>query len=288
MPGSEANPSDPKAAGPGARAGLLAGKVAVVTGGSGGLGAALCETLARAGASVAVVSRSLDTAGPVAQRLRELGATAEPVACDVKDAAALARAAEHVRSALGPVDILVNGAGGNDPRATTGVQRSFFELEPEALRHVLELNLLGTLQACQAFGRDMVERGEGCIVNVSSMASERPLTRVVGYAAAKAALNNFTRWLAVHMAQEYSPRIRVNALAPGFFLTEQNQYLMVEADTGDLTPRGKSVVGHTPMARLGAAADLASTLLWLVDPASAFVTGAIVPVDGGFSAFSGV
>ncbi len=268
--------------------GRLDDKVAVVTGGSGGLGASMCEALAGAGARVAVVSRSLGTAGPVAERLRDLGADALPIACDVRDPEALARAAKSVRTDLGPVDILVNGAGGNDPRATTGVQRGFFELEPEALRYVLELNFLGTLQACQAFGRDMAERGEGCIVNISSMASERPLTRVVGYAAAKAALNNLTRWLAVHLAQEYGPGIRVNALAPGFFLTEQNQYLMVEADTGELTPRGKTVVAHTPMGRLGAASDLASTLLWLVDPASAFVTGAVVPVDGGFSAFGGV
>jgi len=152
----------------------------------------------------------------------------------------------------------------------------------------VELNLMGTLQACQAFGRDMTERGEGVIVNVSSMASERPLTRVVGYAAAKAAVNNFTRWLAVHLAQEYGAGIRVNALAPGFFLTQQNQYLMVDAESGELTPRGATVVAHTPMGRLGDARDLASTLLWLVDPGSTFVTGAVVPVDGGFSAFGGV
>jgi NAD(P)-dependent dehydrogenase (short-subunit alcohol dehydrogenase family) len=280
--------SVPEAAGTSWRDRRLEGKVAVVTGGSGGLGSAMSETLARAGARVAVLSRSLETAGPVAARLRGLGADAEPLACDVTDADALATAAQRVRDTLGPVDILVNAAGGNHPRATTGAERSFFELEPDALRYLLDLNFVGALQACQAFGRDMTERGEGSIVTISSMASERPLTRVVGYAAAKAALNNFTRWLAVHLAQEYGPGIRVNALAPGFFLTEQNQYLMVEADTGELTPRGKSVVGHTPMGRLGSAQDLASTLLWLVDPATAFVTGAVIPVDGGFSAFSGV
>ncbi len=266
----------------------LQDKVAVVTGGSGGLGASMSATLAGAGARVAVLSRSLESAGPVATRIREAGGEALAVACDVTDVDALRSADERVTRELGPVDILVNGAGGNDPRATAGVDRSFFELEPDAIRHVFELNVLGTMLACQAFGRGMAERGSGVIVNISSMASERPLTRVVSYAAAKAAVNNFTRWLAVHMAQTYGPGIRVNALAPGFFLTQQNQYLMIDAESGELTERGSTVVGHTPMARLGKAADLASTLLWLVDPDSGFVTGAVVPVDGGFSAFGGV
>ncbi len=266
----------------------LAGAVAVVTGGSGGLGAGLSETLAGAGARVVVMSRHLETAEPVAARIREHGGEAQAVVGDVVDVASLQRARERVHEIYGPVDILVNGAGGNDPHATATDERSFFDLDPDALRKVFDLNLMGTLQACQVFGRDMADRGQGVIVNVSSMAAERPLTRVVGYAAAKAAVNNLTRWLAVHLAQTYGPGIRVNALAPGFFLTQQNQYLMVDAESGDLTPRGATVVGHTPMARLGAASDLASTLLWLVDPASGFVTGAVIPVDGGFSAFSGV
>jgi len=266
----------------------LEGRVAVVTGGSGGLGSALAETLAGAGARVVVMGRHLDTAEAVAVRIRERGDEAQAVPCDVMDPTSLASARERVHELYGPVDILVNGAGGNDPQATASGERSFFDLDPAALKRVVELNLMGTLQACQAFGRDMTERGEGVIVNVSSMASERPLTRVVGYAAAKAAVNNFTRWLAVHLAQEYGAGIRVNALAPGFFLTQQNQYLMVDAESGELTPRGATVVAHTPMGRLGDARDLASTLLWLVDPGSTFVTGAVVPVDGGFSAFGGV
>lgn len=266
----------------------LDGRVAVVTGGSGGLGSALAQTLAGAGARLALLGRRLDAAGAVAARIREHGDEALAVACDVMDAASLERAHREIHERLGPVDILVNGAGGNDPQATVGGERSFFDLDPAALGRVVGLNFLGTLQACQTFGRDMVGRGDGVIVNVSSMASERPLTRVVGYAAAKAAVNNFTRWLAVHMAQEYAPAIRVNAIAPGFFLTQQNQYLMIDADSGDLTPRGATVVAHTPMGRLGEARDLASTLLWLVDPDSGFVTGTIVPVDGGFSAFGGV
>lgn len=266
----------------------LGGQVAVVTGGSGGLGSALCETLAAAGARVAVAGRHADKAEAVAARIREQGGEAEALTCDVMDRSSLEAARERVHELYGPVDILVNGAGGNDPRATTAADRSFFQLDLDALRRVVDLNLLGTLQACQIFGRDMAERGQGVIVNVSSMASERPLTRVVGYAAAKAAVNNLTRWLAVHLAQEYGPGIRVNALAPGFFLTQQNQYLMVDAESGELTQRGATVVAHTPMARLGTAQDLASALLWLTDPGSGFVTGAIVPVDGGFSAFGGV
>jgi len=266
----------------------LAGTVAVVTGGSGGLGSGFAETLAGAGAKVAVMGRHLESCERVAERIRQRGGDATAVACDVMERASLERAALAVHERYGKVGILVNGAGGNDPQATTSEQRSFFDLDPDALRRVVDLNLVGTLQACQVFGRDMADRDEGVIINISSMASERPLTRVVGYAAAKAAVNNFTRWLAVHMAQSYGPGIRVNALAPGFFLTQQNQYLMMDVESGELTPRGATVVGHTPMARLGAAQDLASTLLWLADPASGFVTGAIVPVDGGFSAFSGV
>lgn len=268
--------------------GRLADKVAVVTGGSGGLGQSMCRALGRAGASVAVVSRSLDSAGPIAETLTGEGITALAVACDVLDRSALAAALEQVHDALGPVDILVNGAGGNHPDATAGLGHSFFELDPDAVRHVFDLNFLGTFQACQVFAADMVERGSGCIVNISSMAADRPMTRVVSYAAAKAAINNFTKWLAVHMAQTYGPGIRVNAIAPGFFLTDQNRFLMLEQDAKTLTPRGSTVVGHTPAGRLGDASDLDSALLWLTDPASAFVTGTIIAVDGGFSAFSGV
>ncbi len=266
----------------------LDGQVAVVTGGSGGLGSAFAETLAGAGARVAVMGRHTETIEPVAERIREQGGDARAVRCDVMDRSSLEQAAERVHELYGPVDLLLNGAGGNDPQATTSEERSFFDLDVDALRRVVDLNLLGTLQACQVFGRDMAERKAGTIINVSSMASEKPLTRVVGYAAAKAAVNNFTRWLAVHLAQSYGPGIRVNALAPGFFLTQQNQYLMVDAESGELTPRGATVVGHTPMGRLGDARDLASTLLWLADPESGFVTGTVVPVDGGFSAFGGV
>jgi NAD(P)-dependent dehydrogenase (short-subunit alcohol dehydrogenase family) len=166
--------------------------------------------------------------------------------------------------------------------------QSFFDLDTEAINYVFGLNCTGTFQSCQVFGRGMAERGQGCIVNVTSMSALRPLTRVPAYGAAKAAISNFTQWLAVHMAQEYSPAIRVNAIAPGFFLTEQNRYLMVDAQSGAMTPRGQAIIEHTPMGRLGAPEDLLGTLLWLVSPASAFVTGVVIPIDGGFSSFSGV
>jgi len=183
--------------------------------------------------------------------------------------------------------VLINAAGGNSPAATTSAEQRFFDLDTEVANHVFGLNFTGTFQSCQVFGRDMAERGQGCIVNVTSMSGLRPLTRVPVYSAAKAAIVNFTQWLAAYMAQEYSPAIRVNAIAPGFFLTEQNRYLMVDAD-GKMTPRGQAIVDHTPMSRLGEPRDLAGTLLWLVSSASSFVTGIVVPVDGGFSAYSGV
>ncbi len=267
----------------------LRGQTAVITGGSGVLGSVMAQGLARAGARVAVLSRRKESCEEVADAIRAEGGQAVGVACDVLDQASLERAAEEVAGAFGEVDILVNGAGGNQPRATTlPAERSFFELDGEAVRGVFDLNFLGTLWACQVFGRGMASRGEGCIVNVASMAAMRPLTRVVAYGAAKAAVVNFTQWLAVHLAQEYSPRIRVNALAPGFYLTEQNRFLLTDEATGDLTQRGRAIIDHTPAGRFGAPEDLLGTLLWLASPASAFVTGVVVPVDGGFAAFSGV
>jgi len=165
---------------------------------------------------------------------------------------------------------------------------SFFDLPADAVRGVFDLNFMGTLLPSQVFGKLMAEQGEGVILNVSSMNAFRPLTRIPAYSAAKAAVSNFTQWLAVHVAQEYSPNIRVNALAPGFFLTEQNRFLLTDEASGELTPRGRTIIEHTPMARFGDPEDLAGTVLWLLSPAASFVTGVVVPVDGGFSAFSGV
>jgi len=184
--------------------------------------------------------------------------------------------------------ILVNGAGGNKKEATTGKDLSFFDLPPEAVQWVFNLNFLGTLLPSQVFGKKMVERGEGVILNISSMNAFRPLTRIPAYSGAKAAVSNFTQWLAVHIAQEYSPNIRVNALAPGFFLTDQNRFLLTDEKSGELTPRGRQIIDHTPQARFGDPEDLLGAMFWLLSPASQFVTGVVVPIDGGFSAYSGV
>jgi NAD(P)-dependent dehydrogenase (short-subunit alcohol dehydrogenase family) len=206
---------------------------------------------------------------------------------DVLNVETLQQANETVKAEFGRVDVLVNAAGGNHPSATTKPDLSFFDLPLDALRHVGDLNLLGTILPCQVFGRGMAERGEGRILNISSMNAFRPLTRIPAYSAAKAAVTNFTQWLAVHMAQNYSPRIRVNAIAPGFFIGEQNRKLLLN-DDGSLTARGQSILAHTPMNRFGTPDDLLGATLWLLSPASAFVTGTVIPIDGGFSAFSGV
>lgn len=266
----------------------LDGQTAVVVGGSGTLGSAMARALASAGARVAVLGRGIEAAEVVAEQIRAAGGEALAVAADVGDRAALERAAQTVADALGPAHILVNAAGGNLPDATTAPDRTFFDLDPAAAEQVVAANFLGVVQCCQVFGRQMAERRAGCIVVVTSMAGIRPLTRVAAYSAAKAAAANFTQWLAVHLAQEHSPAIRVNAIAPGFFLTEQNRYLLTDAQTGALTPRGQTIVAHTPMGRLGRPDDLIGTLLWLVSPAAAFVTGVVVPVDGGFAAYGGI
>jgi len=266
----------------------LDGQVAVVTGGGGGLGRELAHALARAGAAVAVITRRAESCEPVAAEIRAAGGKALAVPCDVTDEAALHSAVATIQSQLGPIDILVNGAGGNSPKATTTPEQSFFDIPREGWHAVVSLNLLGTLLPCQIVGRAMAERRRGCIINITSMAADRPLTRVGGYGAAKAAVVNFTKWLAVHMANEYDPAIRVNAISPGFFLTEQNRYLLTDRETGEMTARGRLILDHTPAGRLGDAPDLAAALLWLTGAGAAFVTGAVIPVDGGFSAFSGV
>ena len=266
----------------------MRGRTAVITGGSGHLGRVMAAALAQAGVQVAILGRHAETARTVAKAIQAEGGSALGVVCDVLNRADLERSREQVASAFGPVDMLINAAGGNSPAATTSAEQPFFDLDAEAVSRVFGLNFTGTFQSCQVFGRDMAEHKQGCIINVTSMSGLRPLTRVPAYSAAKAAIVNFTEWLAVHMAQEYGPGIRVNAIAPGFFLTDQNRYLMVDAQSGALTPRAQAIVDHTPMGRLGAPEDLLGTLLWLASPASTFVTGVVIPVDGGFSAYSGV
>ncbi len=261
---------------------------AVVTGGAGVLCAQMCRTLAAVGARVAILDVNLDAAEKLAAEIRESGDNAIGLACNVLDKTSLEEAALKVVAAFGKVDILINGAGGNKAQATTSSDMSFFDLPADAIRWVFELNILGTILSSQVFGKLMAQQGHGVIMNISSMNSFRPLTRIPAYSAAKAGLSNFTQWLAVHLAQEYSPLIRVNAIAPGFFQTEQNRFLLTDQQTGELTPRGQTILSHTPMNRFGTPDDLLGTMLWLVSSASEFVTGIVVPVDGGFSAFSGV
>lgn len=266
----------------------LEDKVAVLTGGSGVLVGAMARALGRQGARVVIMNREPTRANAVLERLRAEGVEADAIVADVLNRESLNDAVSCVMSTFGRCDILVNGAGGNRKEATTGPDLSFFDLPEEALRFVINLNLLGSILPSQVFGRQMARQKEGVIVNISSMNSFRPLTKIVGYSAAKAAINNFTQWLAVHLAQNYSPEIRVNAIAPGFFETKQNKFLLRDEKTGDLTARGRQILDHTPMGRFGTPEDLVGTLVWLVSPAARFVTGVVVPVDGGFSAFSGV
>ena len=264
------------------------GRTVVVTGGTGVLGQELVAALASSGANIALLSRDRSKAASVISALGKTKGKCVAVQADVVSKNALEKAAEEVVNAFRVVDCLVNGAGGNSPKATTNPQQSFFDLDEEGMRFVSDLNLLGTIMPSQVFGKRMAERKEGVILNISSMNAFRPLTRIPAYSAAKAAVSNFTQWLAVHMAQEYSPKIRVNAIAPGFFLTEQNRFLLTEKDTGALTARGQKIMDHTPMRRFGQPEDLVGAVLWLLSPASAFVTGIVLPIDGGFSAYSGV
>ncbi len=265
----------------------LDGKVAVVAGGTGVLGGAIARGLADAGARVGILGRRAERAAAVAEAIRAAGGQALPLVADVLDRVQLEAARSAALDAWGGVDILVNASGGNQPAATVTDELSFFDVGAEALDQVIRLNLLGTMLPAQVFGEAMVQRGAGSILNISSGAAGRPLTRVVGYAAAKAGVENFTRWLAVELAQRYGPALRVNAIAPGFFVGEQNRALLLNAD-GTLTARGQRIVDHTPLARFGEPDELIGTAVWLASDASRFVTGVVVPVDGGFTAYSGV
>ncbi|MFC1601560.1 SDR family oxidoreductase [Candidatus Sumerlaeota bacterium] len=267
----------------------LDGKVALITGGGGVLGAAMGKGLGLAGAKVALCDLAADKAADAAAQLAELEIVARGAAMDAFDKESIERALADIEAELGPVDILVNAAGGNVGEATVSPEQTFFDLPGEALSKVVGLNLLaGAVYPSQVIGRRMAERNKpASIINVSSMNAFRPLTRIVGYSAAKAAVSNFTQWLAVYMARELESSVRVNALAPGFFLTEQNRYLLTEED-GSLTERGQTIIGHTPMGRFGEPDDLIGATVWLASEASAFVTGIVLPLDGGFSAFSGV
>ena len=266
----------------------LSRSVAVVTGGGGALMGAIGQALGRLEVKVAVLDLVLEAAQNVVDKIVAAGGEAAAVKCDVLDRTSVEASCKSVLERYGRVDFLINGAGGNKKEATTSPDLTFFDLPPDGVQAVFNLNLIGTLLPSQVFGRIMAERGEGVILNISSMNALRPLTRIPAYSAAKAAVSNFTQWLAVHLSQQYSKKIRVNAIAPGFFLTEQNRFLLADEETGTLTPRGKTVVDHTPMGRFGDPEDLISTVVWLLSPGATFVHGVVVPVDGGFSAFSGV
>jgi len=264
------------------------GKSVMITGGAGVLAGEMGCALFGCNAQIAIVDRDPALAQALMKRIEPVGDRAIVVFGDVLRKETMEAAVEKAIGAFGKIDLLINAAGGNDPRATTGAGKSFFDLPVEAAKSVSDLNFLGTMIPCQIVGRHMAEKGEGVILNVSSMNAFRPLTRVSAYSAAKAAVSNFTQWLAVYMAQEISPKIRVNAIAPGFFITEQNRFLLVDRETGRHTDRGRRILEHTPAGRFGEPEDLLGAVLWLLSPASRFVTGVVIPVDGGFSAFSGV
>lgn len=266
----------------------LSGRIAALTGAGGVLISEMAGELARRGVKVALLDIVPEAAQKVADTITAEGGQALALRVDVLDRSSLEKAAEAIEAHWGIVDLLVNGAGGNKKEATTSDQLAFFDLPLDALQCVLELNLMGTILPSQILGRRMAKKGTGVIINISSMNAFRPLTRIACYSAAKAAVNNFTQWLAVHLAQNGAPGVRVNAIAPGFFETTQNRFLLRDEKTGELTPRGQQIMAHTPMGRFGVPRDLLGTLIWLASPAAAFVTGAVIPVDGGFAAYSGV
>ncbi|RMF82877.1 MAG: SDR family oxidoreductase [Chloroflexi bacterium] len=265
----------------------LQGKVAIVTGGTGVLGGAMTHGLAAAGAKVGVLGRRAEKAQTVADAIIASGGEAMALPADVLQSESLHTACQHIIDAWGRIDILINAAGGNMPDATIFGELTFFDMTEDALNQVVQLNLNGSVLPSQVFGEVMVEQESGVIINISSMAAQKILTRVIGYSAAKAAIDNYTKWLAVELATKYGAGLRVNAIAPGFFIGEQNRSFLLN-DDNTLTERGQQIIDHTPMGRFGEPDELVGTAVWLASDAARFVTGIVVPVDGGFSAFSGI
>ena len=265
----------------------LTDQVAVVTGATGTLGGAMALGLARAGARLGVLGRRADVAAGRASEIEAAGGQAIPLVADVLKRDQLEAARQVVLDRWGRIDILINCAGGNSAGGMVAVDGSFFDLTPEGMQSVIDLNLMGTLLPSQVFGQVMAKQRTGCIINISSLSVPRALTRVVAYGAAKAGVENFTRWLAIEMIRQYGPGIRVNAIAPGFFLAEMNRPFMVKPD-GSFTPRGQAVVDRTPVGRFGDPSELVGGTIWLCSRAASFVTGAVIQIDGGFGATSGV
>lgn len=265
----------------------LSGRVAVITGATGVLGSALAIGLARAGAKVGILGRRSEAAEGTSSAIREFQGQSLCLTADVLDVSALQAVRRAILERWNRIDILVNCAGGNVAEAIVNNERTFFDLSQEAMERVVNLNLNGTLRPSQVFGEVMADQKSGSIINISSMSAQKPLTRVVGYSVAKAAVENLTRWLAVELAKKFGEGVRVNAIAPGFFLGEQNRALLINQDQS-LTSRGQAIIDHTPMSRFGQPDDLVGTAIWLASDAARFVTGVVVPVDGGFSAYGGV
>ncbi|MGB5850222.1 MAG: SDR family oxidoreductase [Ignavibacteriaceae bacterium] len=275
----------------------LQNKVCVITGGGGVIGSAIAKGLAGSGVKIGILDIDKEIADKTASEIvKETSAEVYGIAADVLKKDSLEKAMEEIHSKLGKIDFLINGAGGNSPKATTqfefmepgnaeNIEGGFFGLDVEAFKNVFDLNFLGTLLPTMVFTKDMVEKGKGSILNISSMNAFRPLTKIPAYSAAKSSINNFTEWLAVHFAKM---NIRVNAIAPGFFLTSQNKFLLIDEKTNQLTDRGTKIISNTPMGKFGKPDDLQGTVLYLLSDISKFVTGVVIPVDGGFNAYSGV
>lgn len=260
-------------------------KVVVITGGTGVLGSKMSEYLAEQGAKVAIVARNAENGESLVKTIAAKGGTALFLQADVVDQKQLEQNAQVIMEKFGRIDILVNGAGGNMPGATIGPDKTIFDLDVESFRKVVDLNLMGTVIPTMVFAKEMVKQKQGNIINISSESALRPLTRVVGYGAAKAAVTNFTKYLAIELATKFGEGLRVNAMAPGFFLTEQNRTLLTNPD-GSYTDRAKTILAHTPFGRFGEAEELLGTLHWLASDASKFVTGTLTVIDGGFDAFA--
>lgn len=275
----------------------LNGKVCAITGGAGVIGTAICKGLASVGVKIAILDINEELAQKTAKTIQdEVGSTIIGIGTNVLDRESLEQAREAIHKQLGTIDILINGAGGNSPKATTKVEQmkpddinnlgdTFFGLELEGFQKVFDLNINGTILPSMVFTQDLIKKQKGVVLNISSMNSYKPLTKIPAYSAAKASINNFTEWLSVHLAQV---GVRVNAIAPGFFLTNQNRFLLIDEKTGEATPRGNLIINNTPMRRYGEVEELQGTVLYLLSDISKFVTGIVIPVDGGYSAFGGV